>query len=61
MNLAQTAILAHVACTSSDQPFRFSVDHSLLAANALRTVAYLLPWLLLGYHALREREVAGPT
>jgi hypothetical protein len=39
----------------------FNIGGSDLAANAIRTVAYLLPWLLLGYHALREREVAGPT
>ena len=39
----------------------FNIGGADLAANALRTVAYLLPWLLLGYHSLREREVAGPT
>lgn len=39
----------------------FNIGGADLAANAIRTVAYLLPWLLLGYHALREREVAGPT
>lgn len=39
----------------------FNIGGSDLAANAIRTFAYLVPWLLLGYHALREREVAGPT
>ena len=39
----------------------FSIGGEDLVSNTIRTCAYLLPWLLLGYHLLREREVAGPT
>ncbi|MBU6293169.1 MAG: hypothetical protein KJS91_00685 [Planctomycetes bacterium] len=39
----------------------FAIGGGDLAGNAIVTVFYILPWLLLGYHLLRWREVAGPT
>jgi hypothetical protein len=39
----------------------FAIGGADLACNAILTIFYILPWLLLGFYLLRWREVAGPT